>query len=416
MTSPRELDTSPDGFRPFDRPHPAAADGAHGAPAAPAPPGVPASSAPAAEPRRGRLLSTLVAGAVAGAAVAAPLTLLLDEQPAPAPPASATAPADADATPVSALAGGGLDVNAILDTVRPGVVAIRTEVVQRTAAGLQRGEGAGSGFVIDPAGTIVTNSHVVDGARAITVEMADGAELEAELVAQDPSRDLAVLSVDGGGLPALEIGDSDALGVGDPVVAIGNALGLEGDLTVTTGIVSAKDRDVPVTSEITLRGTIQTDAAINPGNSGGPLVDAEGRVVGINSAGARGAQSVGFAIPISDAMPVIEALARGEVPTRPFLGVQTADLTDAVRAETGIEREDGALVMDVTAGSGAENAGIRPGDVIVGVDGRDIESSADLGDAVVDAGAGEELELEIDRGGRMATVTATVGSRPGSVA
>ena len=362
-----------------------------------------------------RLLSTLLAGAVAGAAVAAPITLLLDEQPAPAPSAAVAATSDADVTPVSAPAGTALDVSAVLDTVRPAVVAIRTEVVRPTSAGLERGEGAGSGFVIDPAGTIVTNSHVVEGARSISVELDDGTELDAELVARDPSRDLAVLSVDGGDLPALEIGDSDALGVGDPVVAIGNALGLEGDLTVTTGIVSAKDRDVPVTREITLRGTIQTDAAINPGNSGGPLVDAQGRVVGINSAGARGAQSVGFAIPITDAMPVIEALARGEVPTRPFLGVQTADLTDAVRAETGIDREDGALVMDVIAGSSAENAGIRPGDVIVGVDGRDVETSADLGDAIVDAGAGEEAEIEIDRGGRTVAVTATIGSRPGSV-
>ena len=361
-----------------------------------------------------RLLSTLLAGAVAGAAVAAPITLLLDEQPAQAPPA--TASSDADAAPVSAPVGSELDVNAVLDTARSAVVAIRTQVVQPTSAGPQRGEGAGSGFVIDPAGTIVTNSHVVEGARSISVELDDGTELDAELVARDPSRDLAVLSVDGGDLPALEIGDSDALGVGDPVVAIGNALGLDGDLTVTTGIVSAKDRDVPVTRDITLRGTIQTDAAINPGNSGGPLVDAQGRVVGINTAGARGAQSVGFAIPISDAMPVIEALVRGEVPTRPFLGVQTADLTDDVRAQTGIEREDGALVMDVTAGSGAENAGIRPGDVIIGVDGNDIETSADLGDAVVDAGAGEEVEIEIDRGGRPVTVSATVGSRPGSVA
>jgi serine protease Do len=415
MTSPRDLDTPQDPSRPFDRPHVGAAEVAPGAPAAPAPHGVPASSVSAPEPRRGRLLSTVLAGAVAGAAVAAPITLLLGERPAPAPIPAAMAP-EAEASPVSSPSGIGLDVAAVLDIARPAVVAIRTQVVSPTSAGLQRGEGAGSGFVIDPAGTIVTNSHVVAGARSISVELADGTELDADLVAQDPGRDLAVLSVDGGDLPALEIGDSTGLGVGDPVVAIGNALGLDGDLTVTSGIVSAKDRDVPVTREITLRGTIQTDAAINPGNSGGPLVDAQGRVVGINSAGALGAQSVGFAIPIDDAMPVLESLARGEVPAQPFLGVQTADLTDAVRAESGVDREDGALVVDVTAGSGAEDAGIRPGDVIVGVDGRDIETSADLGDAVIEAGAGAEVEIEVDRGGRSVAVIATVGARPGSVA
>jgi S1-C subfamily serine protease len=387
---------------------------APGAPAAPAPDGVPASSVSAPEPRRGRLLSTLVAGAIAGAAVAAPITLLLDEQATPAAPVAATP--DADATPVSAPAGGDLDVAAVLDVARPAVVAIRTQVVAPTSAGVQRGEGAGSGFVIDRDGTIVTNSHVVDGAQSISVELADGTELDAELVAQDPSRDLAVLSVAGGDLTALEIGDSSGLGVGDPVVAIGNALGLDGDLTVTTGIVSAKDRDVQVSREVTLRDTIQTDAAINPGNSGGPLVDARGRVVGINSAGARGAQSMGFAIPIDEAMPVIESLARGEVPSRPFLGVQTTDLTDAVRSEAGIEREDGALVMGVTEGSGAENAGIRTGDVIIGLDGHDIEDSADLGDAVTAVEPGEPVEIRIDRGGRTLTVTATVGARPGSVA
>lgn len=414
MTHPRDLDAHQNPLDPFGRPHPAAADVATGAPAAPAPDGVPASSVPAPEPRRGRLLSTLLAGAVAGAAVATPITLLLDEQRAPAP-APAVATADPEATPVS-IAGGGVDVAAVLDVARPAVVAIRTQVVAPTSTGVQRGEGAGSGFIIDPAGTIVTNSHVVDGARAISVELSDGTELAAELVARDASRDLAVLSVDGRDLPALEIGDSDGLAVGDPVVAIGNALGLGGDLTVTTGIVSAKDRDVRVTPEVTLRDTIQTDAAINPGNSGGPLVDAQGRVVGINSAGAVGAQSVGFAIPIDDAMPVIQSLARGEVPSRPFLGVQTVDLTDQVRAEAGVDREDGALVVSVTEGSGAENAGIQTGDVIVAVEGDAVEDSADLGDAIAEAGAGEVVGVRIDRGGRTLTVEATIGARPGSMA
>lgn len=363
-----------------------------------------------ADRRRGRFASTMLVGALAGAAVAAPLTLVLDDDP-PTP----TRTAAPEATPVT-VAGGGIDVAAVLDVARPSVVAIRTEVLSQTGAGLRRGEAAGSGFVIDADGTIVTNSHVVAGARSISVEFADGSELDAELVAQDATRDLAVLSVEGGGeLTALELGSSDDLGVGDPVVAIGNALGLEGDLTVTTGIVSAKDRDVPV-EDITLRGVLQTDAAINPGNSGGPLVDADGRVVGINSAGAIGAQSIGFAIPIDDAMPVIESLARGEVPDRPFIGVQTTDLTEQVRAQTGVDRDDGALVVDVTPGSAAENAGIRPGDVIVGIAGDDVAATADLGDGVNDLEPGDTVDVQVDRGGEERTLSLTIGSRPVSVA
>lgn len=408
MTPPRDPDTTRNPFDPPVRPHPVAADAAPGARVAPASHGVPASSAPAPERRRGRLLSALVAGAIAGAGVAAPVTLLLDDRAGPAAPAPAAT--------VAAPAAGELDVAGLLEAVRPGVVAIRTQVVASTSVGVQRGEGAGSGFVIDPDGTIVTNSHVVAGARSISVELDDGTVLDADLVAQDPTRDLAVLSVEGGDLTALEIGDSTALGVGDRVVAIGNALGLDGDLTVTTGIVSAKDRDVPVNRDVTLRDTIQTDAAINPGNSGGPLVDERGRVVGINSAAALGAQSVGFAIPIDEAMPVIESLARGEVPSRPFLGVHTVDLTEAVRAETGIDRQDGTLVMGVTASSGAEDAGIGVGDVIVGVDDREVENSDDLADALSATEPGQSVDIHVDRGGRALTLTATLGARPGSMA
>jgi S1-C subfamily serine protease len=379
-------------------------------------PQTPLPTAPA-EGRSRRLLPTLLAGALAGAAVAAPVTLLLDEE-AQAPAAEATAVERPQASPVTETETtvSGLDVSAVLDTARPAVVAIRTETVTSTLAGLQRGEAAGSGFVIDPDGTIVTNSHVVEGARSISVELADGTELDAEVLGRDAGRDLAVLSVDSDEqLTALELGDSAGIGVGDPVVAIGNALGLEGDLTVTTGIVSAKGRDVAVRSGLTLNDMIQTDAAINPGNSGGPLVDAEGRVVGINSAGAQGAQSIGFAIPIDDAVPVIESLERGEVPDRPFLGVRTTDLTDQVRRQVGTERTDGALVIDVTAGSAAENAGIRAGDVITGFGDQDIEDSADLGSAVSDLEPGDEVEVHLDRGGDDVTVDLVVGSRPGSV-
>jgi serine protease Do len=411
MTPPQHLDdvghTAPNDPAP-GRPHPAGAEWS-------APPGAPAAPDSAPGPRRGRLASALIAGAVAGALVAAPTTLVLQDEATPITTAAADEPGEV--TAVSASPNGGVDVAGILELTRPAVVAIHTEVVSRTSTGFQRGQAAGSGFVLDADGTIVTNSHVVAGARTIAVEFADGTELGAELVAQDPGRDLAVLSVDGGGdLPALEVGDSAALGVGEPVVAIGNALGLEGDLTVTTGIVSAKERDVEVPGGVTLRGMLQTDAAINPGNSGGPLVDSAGRVVGINTAGALGAQSIGFAMPIDEAMPVIRSLAEGEVPARPFLGVQTVDLDDRVRAEAGIERDDGALVVDVTAGSAAENAQIRAGDVIVAVHGEPVEGSSDLGAVLSRLEPGQTTEVKIDRGGEERTVSVTIGARSGPVA
>ena len=380
----------------------------------PAPQGAPAASESATERRRGRLLSTLVAGAIAGAAVSAPLTVLLDHQQT-----SAAAPVVADAAatdaPPSVATTSGVDVAAVLDVARPAVVAIRTELVSASPLGApQRGEAAGSGFVIDPNGTIVTNSHVVEGAQSISVEFADGSRHDASVVAQDATHDLAVLKVDGSGFTSLELGSSSDLRVGDPVVAIGNALGLDGDLTVTTGIVSAKQRDVDVGANV-LRDMIQTDAAINPGNSGGPLVDAEGRVVGINSAGARNAQSIGFAIPIDDALPVIRSLERGEVPARPFLGVQTTPITGQVRAQTGVDATEGALVVDVTPGSAAEHAGVRAGDVITGFDGSTVTTPSDLGDLVAAVDPGKQTTLTVDRLGQQRTLTITVGTRPGSV-
>jgi putative serine protease PepD len=202
------------------------------------------------------------------------------------------------------------DIAAILAKDVPAVVAITTD----GGPGLGgSGGGAATGFVIDRNGIIVTNDHVVDSARSVSVTTSENKKLSARVLGENASSDLAVLKVDATGLPAIELGDSNQVQVGDDVVAIGNALDLDGGLSATRGIVSGLHRDIP-TDNGRLSGLIQTDAAINPGNSGGPLVDAQGRVIGINTAIANPtrAQNVGFVIPISQAKPIIDRLRGGE--------------------------------------------------------------------------------------------------------
>jgi serine protease Do len=253
-----------------------------------------------------RIVLASTAGGLVGALVASGALLLRDDsggstatqQPAP----------QAQASGSTAAAQG--DIAGILAKDVPAVVAITTD--GGSALG-RSGGGAATGFVIDPDGIIVTNDHVVDSARSISVTTSDGRRLAARVLGEDPSSDLAVLKVDATGLPTIELGDSNQVQVGDDVLAIGNALDLDGGLSATRGIVSGLNREIP-TENGRLTGLIQTDAAINPGNSGGPLVDAQGRVIGINTAIANPttAQNVGFVIPISQAGPIIDRLRGGE--------------------------------------------------------------------------------------------------------
>jgi serine protease Do len=252
-----------------------------------------------------RMVFAATAGGLVGALVASGALLLKDDsggstatqQPAP----------QAQARGSTAATQG--DIAGILAKDVPAVVAITTD----NGSALGRGGGAATGFVIDSDGIIVTNDHVVDSARSISVTTSDGRRLAARVLGEDPSSDLAVLKVDATGLPTIELGDSNQVQVGDDVVAIGNALDLDGGLSATRGIVSGLNREIP-TENGRLTGLIQTDAAINPGNSGGPLVDAQGRVIGINTAIANPstAQNVGFVIPISQARPIVDRLRGGE--------------------------------------------------------------------------------------------------------
>jgi S1-C subfamily serine protease len=245
------------------------------------------------------------------------------------------------------------------------------------------------------------------------VNLRNGASLDGELVGAIRASDIALVQIDPGDqqLTPVRLGSSDALRVGDDVVAVGNALNLGEAPTVTTGIVSATDRSVPARDGITLRDLVQTDAAINPGNSGGPLVDASGAVIGVNTAIAQGAENIGFAIAIDAVRPLIEDIRGGAVP---FLGVATLDVADIdpeVRENLGADR-DGALVTEVEPGSGAEAAGLRPRDLIIAIDGEPVSESADVRAAVAAAEPGDAVEVRYVRDGEERTAEATLGSRP----
>lgn len=249
------------------------------------------------------------AGGLAGALIASGALVLARDSNGSSASTSrpvATARSTAQAPPQG-------DISAILGKDVPAVVAITTDGGPSLGRG-GGGGGAATGFVIDRDGIVVTNDHVVADARSISVTTSDGKKLTARVLGQDASHDLAVLKVDGSNLPAVELGDSDQVQVGDDVVAIGNALDLDGGLSATRGIVSGLHREIPEDNGAQLQGLIQTDAAINPGNSGGPLVDAQGRVIGINTAIANPstAQNVGFVIPITQAKPIIDRLRGGE--------------------------------------------------------------------------------------------------------
>jgi serine protease Do len=254
------------------------------------------------------MLLAATAGGLAGALIASGALVLTDgsrrsSSSQPASPVQATSSAPASRG----------EISGILAKDVPAVVAITTDggpVLGRGGGG----GGAATGFVIDPDGIVVTNDHVVADARSINVTTSEGKKLSARVLGQDASHDLAVLKVDGTNLPAVELGNSDQVQVGDDVVAIGNALDLDGGLSATRGIVSGLHREIPTQTGGQLTGLIQTDAAINPGNSGGPLVDAQGRVIGINTAIANPntAQNVGFVIPITQAKPIIDRLGGSE--------------------------------------------------------------------------------------------------------
>jgi serine protease Do len=266
----------------------------------------------------------------------------------------------------------------------------------------------GSGFLISADGLVLTNAHVVDGAKEVTVKLSDHREFKAKVLGSDRSSDIAVLKIDGRDLPAVTLGDSDQLGVGDYVLAIGEPFGLEE--TATAGIVSAKGRSLPGDGYVPF---IQTDAAVNPGNSGGPLFDASGSVVGINAqiySNSGGFQGVSFAIPINLAVQVKDQIVKTGKVAHARLGVEVQPLNQSLAESFKLKTPNGALVAKVVPDSAAAQAGIKVGDVILKFNGLSVLDAGQLSQRVGVMTPGDKASLEIWRDGKSLSLTATIGN------
>ncbi|MBI2910534.1 MAG: trypsin-like peptidase domain-containing protein [Chloroflexi bacterium] len=337
--------------------------------------------------------------------------------PTPAPPPT---PAPATAAPTTPLEAGLPPVARVVQRARPAVVSIITRAVVGRDFFLEPVplEGAGSGFIVDDRGYVVTNNHVVEGGQQIRVTLVDGRVFTAGIVGRDPASDLAVIKIKGDNLPVVDMGDSERLQIGDWVVAIGNALNLPGGPTVTAGVVSALGRSVRADAQRTLHELIQTDAAISPGNSGGPLVNLAGEVVGINTLVLRGtrgdasrAEGLGFSISINAARPVIEDLIKNGRVVQPWIGIGVQTITPALAADQNLPLQEGVLVLGVE-GAGPAQRRLEEGDIIVQIDGKPIKTVPELQKAVRQSKVGQDVELTVQRAGRQVTVRIKLGEMP----
>ena len=400
-------------------------------PGGPFGPTVPSGAQPTPSARSGRrrtaeitAVAVLAALLSSGGTIAA-VRLFPDSAQTPSA-ASAQLGRGTDSSPVTQADGTAPDWSATAAAVSPSVVSITASTGQ--------GGGQGSGVIIDDAGHVLTNNHVVAGADKLTVTLADGRTFDAEIRGTDPSTDLAVITISGSpkDLTPVAIGDSDDLVVGDPVMAVGNPLGLAG--TVTTGIVSALNRPVTTAaetdgndqfgqgqaqSEPVVTNAIQTSAAINPGNSGGALVDAGGRLVGINSSiaslgsssgGQSGNIGIGFAIPVNEATSIAKQLIASGTATHAYLGVTPKDGT----ASDGSASIAGAEVTDVGDGTPASQAGLKVGDVVTKVNGERVDSALSLVGHIREKSAGDQVTMTVLRDGKAIDVKATLAAKPSS--
>jgi S1-C subfamily serine protease len=314
---------------------------------------------------------------------------------------------------------------------RAGSVERVVQEVLPAVVNVESDRGGGTGFIVRGDGVVVTNFHVVEGASEITVFTSDEEpdEYDARVIGGDIQADLAVLKIDAAGLPTVPLGDSDELELGQQVVAIGYALGLEGGPSVTSGIVSSLTRRITVQDpgcpeeecgtdrERVYTDVIQTDAAINPGNSGGPLVDLAGNVVGINTAGTTAAENIGFAIQINSATPTIFQAAEEPGAPVPFMGIGTVDASDPeVQFDLNPPVDEGAVVLNVVPGGPADEAGVEVGDVIVSFGGESTPTSEALGEAIRSHEPGDRVEFELVRpDGERVTMAAVLGVNPAAI-
>ena len=296
----------------------------------------------------------------------------------------------------------------------------------------QQGTATGSGFVVDKDGTIITNAHVVEGADSVGVRFSESGELvDADVKGRDVSSDLAVLKVDPdkAKLRPIPLGNSSDVRVGDPVVAIGNPFGFT--RTVTTGIVSAKQRQITAPNGFPIRNVLQTDASINPGNSGGPLLDADGKVIGINSqiatGGSSGSVGIGFAIPIDTAKKLLPKLRSGGQVERAYLGIQMTDVTKQLADDLNLPVDHGALIQSVVPDGPADKAGLRGGrtpvgndvsaggDLIVKIDGKSVKNSDAVAGAIDAKSPGDTVTVQYYRGKKLRTAQVKLGKRPNTL-
>ena len=322
------------------------------------------------------------------------------------------------------------DVRNVIKASRPAVVLIAAEIVQNGndfsnifGGGQQIEQGVGSGSIITPDGYILTNNHVVEGATKLTVALPDGRTYPGKLIGREgKTNDMAIVKIDpkqGETLPTIPIGDSSKLEVGDAVVAIGNALGLEGGPTVTAGIVGAIGRSIEEPGGAQLTDLIQTDAAINPGNSGGPLLNLRGELIGMNTAApvdpnsGGAAQGIGFAISINQIRPLADGFVKGQPVQRPFMGIVPQALTSALQARYQLPTNTGILIGRVDANSPAARAGWKAGDTIVKMDGKDLRTLNDLSAILQAHKPGDRVNTTLlDRTGKQREAPITFGTPP----
>jgi S1-C subfamily serine protease len=388
-------------------------------------------------------VSALLGGAIVAGVIAAFGGLGSNQTTVTTVQASSALPAPSNVAHTTA----GLTPHEIYERNAPGVAFVTSTIIQKSESTLnlfggessRQGVATGSGIVIDSNGTILTNYHVVENAIKVTVSFEKGKTVEAKVVGKDPSNDLAILRIptDGLTLHPLTLGDSSTAEVGDPAYAIGNPFDLQ--RTLTTGVISALQRQITAPNGFTIDNVLQTDAPINPGNSGGPLLDAEGRVIGINSqieTGSSGGGSVGigFAVPINTAKSEIAALEKGGTIRGAYLGLTSVTIDGSLSA-LNLPVSSGALVQTVQKGTAAEKSGIKGGsvstktdegevevggDIVLSVDGKSIGSSEELANAVEAHKPGETVTLGIERanghgGYERKTVKVTLGERPNSI-
>ena len=375
---------------------------------------------------------TIVLLAAAACQVTAPTSgpsqATTTSSPAPSASAASSAPSSSAPVPIAA--------SEFQSAIRQVVQRVKPAVVQITTQQVQAGQfnqpftvpsGVGSGVIYDKQGHILTNDHVVSGAKQFLVTLPDGRTFkDAKLIGSDPQTDLAVIQISGDNVPVAELGDSNQLQVGDWVVAIGNALGLPGGPTVTQGVVSALDRTAQEpgdgfrSSGPYLFGVIQTDAPINPGNSGGPLANLVGQVIGINTLVAGQAepgvqaQGIGFAISMTTAKPIADELVANGKVVHPYMGIGYVPLNPGTAAQMSVSTEQGAVVQRVEPNSPAAQAGIQTQDVITAVDGKPLKDESALPAAISQRKPGDKVTLTILRGGQTMQIPMTLGEMPTS--